>query len=198
MLHRSLPLCLTLLLGSSPAIAGTPIPSIAGMPSAAPMAAPIPAAASVLPAPPVQAVAAAPETPPASGRAPAPAPPVYAVRGSAAKRYSIAAGKGVVSLLFDAPSGTGAAMTVLELQPGTEVPQHVHERSIELLYVLEGETELVIDGRKIAVGPGDAVRIPMNTLHQARVTGSRPLRAVQVYTPAGPEQRFLTNPIPAK
>ena len=109
--------------------------------------------------------------------------------------YPIAGGKGRATLLFDLASGSpDTAMTVLELDPGAAVPSHVHEGSHELLYVMDGQAEMMIDGETLALGPGDAVRIPMGRRHEARVVGDKTLRGVQIYSPAGPEQRFVPRP----
>ncbi|MFN7132178.1 MAG: cupin domain-containing protein, partial [Myxococcales bacterium] len=83
-----------------------------------------------------------------------------------------------------------AALTVLTLEPGAEVPPHVHEKSVELLYVLEGEARMTLEGETLVLRAGAAVRIPMNARHSAQVTSKGPLKAVQVYSPSGPEQRF--------
>lgn len=106
--------------------------------------------------------------------------------------HPIAAGKGSAQILFGASSGSpDAALTLLVLQPGAEVPEHVHESSAELLHVLEGEAAMTLDGAPLSVKAGEAVRIPKGARHTARVVGDKPLRALQVYAPAGPEQRFL-------
>lgn len=136
----------------------------------------------------------------ASARAEAPAAPAAsrAVRSAAeVVAYPIAGGKGSASIYFDAALGSPeAAMTLLVLQPGAAVPEHTHETSVEMLYVIEGEAEMTLEKNVFRVGPGSAVRIPMKAVHSARVVSDRPLRAVQIYTPAGPEQRFKAPPAP--
>jgi mannose-6-phosphate isomerase-like protein (cupin superfamily) len=44
------------------------------------------------------------------------------------------------------------------------------------------------------VQAGDAVQIPPDLEHSARIVSEEPLKAVQFYTPAGPEQRFKGKP----
>jgi quercetin dioxygenase-like cupin family protein len=108
---------------------------------------------------------------------------------------AIAAGRGTAQVLFGAHDGAAdGALTLLVLQPGAEVPEHVHEGATEILYVLEGEAEMTLDGTRLTVHAGEAVRIPKGSRHTARVVSKMPLRGLQFYAPAGPEQRFLAPP----
>lgn len=122
-------------------------------------------------------------------------PPAYVRRAADVPAYPIAQGKGTAAIFYDAAHGSpDTALTVLVLQPGAAVPEHVHDASAELLYILEGAAEMTVAGDTLTVNAGDAVRIPMGTPHSARVVGDHALRAVQVYAPAGPEQRFVPKP----
>ncbi|MCA9522982.1 MAG: cupin domain-containing protein [Myxococcales bacterium] len=90
-----------------------------------------------------------------------------------------------------------ASMQLLRAEPGMKLPRHRHARSHELLYILSGRgTMFVIDpttgARKTyLVRKGMAIWIPRGVEHGMSMLGQRePLRALQLYTPAGPEQRF--------
>ncbi|MCK6546563.1 cupin domain-containing protein [Myxococcota bacterium] len=90
-----------------------------------------------------------------------------------------------------APGLKEAAMTELVLLPGTSVPEHVHDQSAELLYILEGEATMTLDGETQRVRAGMAIYIPAGVKHSVKLESKlEPLRALQVYTPGGPEQRF--------
>lgn len=129
-----------------------------------------------------------------SSSAPAPVAPAPATARRAVGNvpaYPIAGGKGTASILFDAASGSPeAALTLLVFQPGAVIPEHVHE-TVELVYVLEGAAEVTLAGEVLETSAGTAVRIPANVKHAARVVGEKPFRALQIYAPAGPEQRFV-------
>ncbi|MFP2912170.1 cupin domain-containing protein, partial [Pyxidicoccus sp. 3LFB2] len=125
------------------------------------------------------------------------APPVRIVVPAAeAPRHIIAGGKGRATLLINPTTGaTAASVTLLELHPGAEVPEHVHESSAEILYIEEGAAEMVVNGEKLRAGKGDAVYIPAGAKHSARVVSKdASLRAVQVYAGPGPEMRFTQGP----
>ncbi len=125
----------------------------------------------------------------------APVAAAVVVRGAATPAYPIAKGLGSAQVFFDAAAGSPeVAVTLLVLKPGASVPPHIHADSVELLYVLEGQAEMRVGAETMTIGPGDAARIPKGVEHAARVVGRRPLRALQLYTPPGPEQRFKPQP----
>jgi quercetin dioxygenase-like cupin family protein len=84
--------------------------------------------------------------------------------------------------------GAPFAASVLKLPAGAKVPEHVHAQETEMLYILEGSGTMTIAGQQVAVTPTSVIQIPPNTKHAFAATAA--VRAVQVYTPAGPEQRF--------
>jgi quercetin dioxygenase-like cupin family protein len=72
---------------------------------------------------------------------------------------------------------------------GYVLATHRHAAGAELVYVLEGSAEVTVEGSgKQAVGPGHALYLPAGVEHGLRVV--KPLRALQVYAPAGPERRY--------
>ncbi|WP_163991644.1 cupin domain-containing protein [Pyxidicoccus caerfyrddinensis] len=139
---------------------------------------------------------AVPTAPAAPASPAAPAAPVrYRVPTSEAPRHIIAGGKGRATLLLNPSTGaTAASVTLLELQPGAEVPEHTHDTSAEILYIEEGTAEMAVSGEKLRVGKGDAVYIPAGAKHSARVSPGPTFKAVQVYAGPGPEQRFTQGP----
>lgn len=119
----------------------------------------------------------------------------YRVSEREAPRHAIAQGKGSATLLHNASTGaTAASMTVLVLDKGASVPEHVHETSAELLYIEEGEVEMTVNGQKLRAGKGDALYIPAGVKHSAQVVSEGAMRGVQVYAGPGPEQRFTQGP----
>ena len=84
------------------------------------------------------------------------------------------------------------AASLLALPAGAKVAEHVHAKETELLYFLEGSGTLTIAGTDVAVVPTSVVQIPPNTKHA--FVAATAVRAVQIYSPAGPEQRFKHTP----
>jgi quercetin dioxygenase-like cupin family protein len=84
------------------------------------------------------------------------------------------------------------AASIVNLPNGTAIPEHVHAKETELLYILSGSGSMTVNGIPLAVTPTTVVQVPANTKHA--FTASADVRAVQLYTPAGPEQRFKAKP----
>ncbi len=104
----------------------------------------------------------------------------------------IAGGKMRVRILLDA-DGAGArhgGLAILDGDPDATVPEHRHDASAEVLFIEDGEGTMRLGDRQVRVRPGAVVYVPPNALHDFRGAGTRPLRAIQVYAPSGPEQRF--------
>lgn len=125
----------------------------------------------------------------------APAAALVSIPGATAPTYEIAAGKGQATLLLNAGAGSPeAALSRLVLRGGAQVPEHVHEKSAELLYVVRGEIVVHTEGRALALKAGDAVRIPAGHKHAGSVPPAvEQAELVQVYVGPGPEQRFTTG-----
>jgi len=83
------------------------------------------------------------------------------------------------------------AASILALPAGAKVAEHVHAGETELLYVLAGSGTLTVGGVELPVTPTTVVQIPKQTKHAFTATSA--VRAVQIYTPAGPEQQFKVH-----
>jgi mannose-6-phosphate isomerase-like protein (cupin superfamily) len=69
--------------------------------------------------------------------------------------------------------------------PGEWTPLHVHKRSDQTHYVLEGEATLHLPGESVVVGPGQCAYAPMNISHTEHVTSTEPARVLVLNSPAG-------------
>jgi quercetin dioxygenase-like cupin family protein len=109
------------------------------------------------------------------------------IHGADVKSYKIAGGKVTARLLLD---GTGAKLAVDELDAdaGAAIASHKHQAQDEEIYFLSGRSTTTVGKQAFETAPGDALRIPSNTTHTMKVT--EPLKAIQIYAPGGPEQRF--------
>jgi quercetin dioxygenase-like cupin family protein len=83
-----------------------------------------------------------------------------------------------------------AAGTVIDFAAGMTVAEHVHAGTTEVLYILEGTGTMTVEGVALPITATSVVQIPPGKRHA--VTATTRVRAFQVYTPAGPEQRFTT------
>jgi mannose-6-phosphate isomerase-like protein (cupin superfamily) len=78
------------------------------------------------------------------------------------------------------------------LEGTAPVAEHVHKGTWEILAAVDAAGTFVIDGKDVRVGPRQVVVIPPDTKHAWKPDpGHGSLQAVQIYSPPGPEQRFL-------
>jgi quercetin dioxygenase-like cupin family protein len=68
-------------------------------------------------------------------------------------------------------------------------PAHSHDHYEETIYGLEGVLTWTVDGKRIDVGPGQALCIPRGAIHRFDNNGSQDVRALCVISPAalGPQ-----------
>lgn len=80
---------------------------------------------------------------------------------------------------------TDGAFSLLESRepPALSPPLHIHRDAAESFYVIEGEYEMFVDGKRYLCGPGSFVFIPAGVPHTFRV-GATPGRKLNLYTPA--------------
>jgi putative monooxygenase len=70
---------------------------------------------------------------------------------------------------------------------GSMIPDHVHESSEEVLFLMSGHAKIVIDGvGEWEIGPETAFYSPVGVKHRVENIGDEPLRIVWVYSPPLP------------
>ena len=84
--------------------------------------------------------------------------------------------------------GVPFSASIATIAAGAIVPEHVHATQTELLYCTTGEGALTVNGATLMINDTSVVQVPPNTKHSA--IGKVTMRALQIYAPAGPEQRF--------
>jgi mannose-6-phosphate isomerase-like protein (cupin superfamily) len=90
-----------------------------------------------------------------------------------------------------------ASLSVLMASKDAPVASHKHDTSWEILIALraEGTAQRAASAEATETAPvkvtdGMVVAIPKGALHAWQPAGSKPLIALQIYVPPGPEQRF--------
>jgi oxalate decarboxylase/phosphoglucose isomerase-like protein (cupin superfamily) len=84
---------------------------------------------------------------------------------------------------------------VVELAAGKGHARHNHPGSEEIIYIVSGEGEQMVDDQPLVkVGPGASIYIPADVYHSTLNTGSEPMKLIVVYSPAGPERLLREIP----
>jgi oxalate decarboxylase/phosphoglucose isomerase-like protein (cupin superfamily) len=91
--------------------------------------------------------------------------------------------------------GTAVSMLHVLLLPGKGHTRHNHPASDEILYILSGVGEqMVDDGDPFPVSAGGTIYIPMGAYHSTINTGWAPMSILAIYAPAGAEEALRELP----
>jgi oxalate decarboxylase/phosphoglucose isomerase-like protein (cupin superfamily) len=84
-------------------------------------------------------------------------------------------------------------------QPGKGHARHNHPESEQLIFLVAGEAEMMIEFEEgkpefKTIRAGDLVSIPKGAYHSTFNTGWEPVRILAVYSPPGPEAAMRNSP----
>jgi mannose-6-phosphate isomerase-like protein (cupin superfamily) len=101
----------------------------------------------------------------------------------------IAVGQASALLKGTADDGMGSLAAVEVTVPAgyTGPPAHLHERTVESFYILDGTLDLHFGERTEQAGPGSYVVIPPGVVHTASNPRPEPVRELNMLAPAGME-----------
>ncbi len=98
---------------------------------------------------------------------------------------------GNVKLMSTPTTAGGPTMTfgMVVLEPGKGHSRHDHPNADEILFIISGEGEQMLDDKPaVPIRPGACIYIPRGVFHSTLNTGWEPLRFAVVYAPAGTEK----------
>ena len=86
----------------------------------------------------------------------------------------------------------GATMTFgyVELKSGSVIPEHKHPQE-QITYILEGQLDMVIDGKACSLKPGMYHVIPSNILHSALVVADS--RVIDTFSPVREDYKAIDS-----
>ncbi|MBV8924354.1 MAG: cupin domain-containing protein [Bradyrhizobium sp.] len=94
------------------------------------------------------------------------------------------------------PEGYNTITGIAEVPPGGTAGRHTHP-GIETGYVLEGEADLLIEGQPpLHLKAGDSYQVPAGAIHDAKVSGDKPLKVLGIYVVD--KTKPLASPAPEK
>lgn len=110
---------------------------------------------------------------------------------------TVSFGWGEIKFLAE-PSATGVerfSFGMVVLAPGQGHDRHNHPGSEEIIFVMSGEGQQMVDDQPaVQVHAGACIYIPADIYHSTINTGWEPLRLLVVYSPAGPERLLREIP----
>jgi mannose-6-phosphate isomerase-like protein (cupin superfamily) len=87
-------------------------------------------------------------------------------------------------ILFDPARGCSGMTLFVGYVPQVRTPRHYHPYD-EMLCILRGSGTVEIEGKEVAVRPGDCYYLPRGCVHLVQNTGEEFLVELGVFTPAG-------------
>jgi mannose-6-phosphate isomerase-like protein (cupin superfamily) len=89
------------------------------------------------------------------------------------------------------PVTRGLGMGMVILPPGQTSSAHSHQAEQEVWYVISGKGSVRIGADQATVRPDTVVVAPPGVSHQLVNDGDEDLKAIWMFTPAGPEADYL-------
>ena len=91
------------------------------------------------------------------------------------------------------PRDSGGAFSLVEVEtpPGGGSPEHLHETADEVLYVVEGEFTLCVEGREARLDPGATAVVPRGMRHSYVNVGGGRGRLLMMSAPAVSQERVF-------
>lgn len=117
----------------------------------------------------------------------------------AAKEKIVRANEGIELKVFGNPQwhkvvGEDTENQIFEwvddLKPGSGIPPHVHTREDEVFRVMQGEVEIMVDGKTTILKKGDMAFAPKNLVHSWTVVGEHKAIMWVSAFPSGMEHMF--------
>jgi mannose-6-phosphate isomerase-like protein (cupin superfamily) len=118
-----------------------------------------------------------------------PAPEKTLIRANAAQKLEWAGGK--MNARLDVGPKVSPDLYLGRLEGTGAVGEHVHAGSWEVLAAIEAAGTFTLDGKDQRLGPRQVVMVPPNTKHAWKPDPGSKLVGIQLYSPPGPEQRFI-------
>jgi len=98
---------------------------------------------------------------------------------------------------FSEPRVTNAekfSMGIVILEPGKGHTRHNHPGIEEILYIISGEGDQLVEEERRHIRPGMMVHIPPDVYHETINTGWEQMKILAIYAPPGPEAMLREMP----
>jgi len=81
--------------------------------------------------------------------------------------HPVAKGVSIKPLVTKNEDGLNVTCMLVKIPVGKEIPEHIHEEQADILYPLQGQAQMMVEGAgQFALKPGMVVRVPKDTKHK--------------------------------
>lgn len=74
-------------------------------------------------------------------------------------------------------------VVVMSINAGEDIGLETHTENDQVLYLVSGKGEVVLNGEKSEFNAGDCVLVPAGTEHNFTTMGSEPMKIITTYSP---------------
>ena len=82
-------------------------------------------------------------------------------------------------------TGPKAQVVLMSIPPGGEIGEETHDTIDQVLVIVDGEADTIIEGVPNTVHAGDLIQVPAGTRHNVVNRGVGDLRLYTIYAPPG-------------
>jgi mannose-6-phosphate isomerase-like protein (cupin superfamily) len=90
----------------------------------------------------------------------------------------------------DGVGSEGLSFGMQDVDVGSAIPYHVHDKEEEILFFWRGQGKCVVEGEEFEITPGSTAYFPIGVWHGIVNTGDEPLRLTWCFSPPGYEKEF--------
>ncbi len=80
-------------------------------------------------------------------------------------------------------NGKHTQIVVMHINPGEDIGLETHPDNDQVLYLVSGKGEVVLNDEKSEFNEGDAVLVPAGTEHNFTTVGDAPMKIITTYSP---------------
>jgi quercetin dioxygenase-like cupin family protein len=89
------------------------------------------------------------------------------IAGISWRPHPVVKGVTIKPLATKSEDGLNVTCMLVKIPAGVEVPEHIHEEQVDILYPIQGQAEMLVEGTgTFALKPGIVVRVPKGTKHK--------------------------------
>lgn len=80
-------------------------------------------------------------------------------------------------------TGPHSQLVVMNIPPGEEIGEEAHPKTDQLLVIVDGEGQAVLDGKRQPADEHNVIFVTAGTVHNIKNTGRKALKLFTVYSP---------------
>jgi len=80
-------------------------------------------------------------------------------------------------------TGEHTQVVIMSIPPGGEIGEEVHADTDQILYLVEGSGQVILEGEPAAFDVGDLVLVTAGTRHNFKTLGESAMKIITAYSP---------------